>query len=273
MVLKLRFFDIGHGSSVLIETEKVNMLFDLGMSEGKNPLDYVNGDLNFLIISHPHLDHISGLAEMGSRTPNTLLRNKSIPKKLIEESRDSSDNPNAVKAFNKYLKLDKDYNSPTPHESSIKNPDYNGGVTFINFSPSHDVDDLNYYSLSVFMEYEGVKVLLMGDNTPSNIDELLDNENFKKLTDGIDIFLAPHHGRDSCYSLDLMKHIKPKITIISDKSDDTDNSAIDKYRANTKGKIVFVNGELKLRKCLTTRNDGDIFVKIEDGFPHISCWR
>ena len=107
MVLKLRFFDIGHGSSVLIETEKVNMLFDLGMSEGKNPLDYVNGDLNFLIISHPHLDHISGLAEMGSRTPNTLLRNKSIPKKLIEESRDSSDNPNAVKAFNKYLKLDK----------------------------------------------------------------------------------------------------------------------------------------------------------------------
>ena len=121
------------------------------------------------------------------------------------------------------------------------------------------------------MEYEGVKVLLMGDNTPSNIDELLDNENFKKLTDGIDIFLAPHHGRDSCYSLDLMKHIKPKITIISDKSDDTDNSSIDKYRANTNGKIVFVNGELKLRKCLTTRNDGDIFVKIEDGFPHISC--
>lgn len=271
MVLKLIFFDIGHGSSVLIETETVNILFDLGMSENKNPLDYVNGDLNFLIISHPHLDHISGLAEMGDKTPKTLLRNKSIPKKLIEESRDSSDNHDAIKAFNKYLELDKDYNSPTPHDSSIKNPDYNGGVTFINFSPNHDVDDLNYYSLAVFMEYEGVKLLLMGDNTPSNINELLANETFKKLTDGIDIFLAPHHGRESCYSPDLMKHIKPKITIISDKSNDTDKSAIDKYRSNTKGKIIFVNGELKHRKCLTTRNDGDIFVKIHNGFPYISC--
>lgn len=67
---------------------------------------------------------------------------------------DSSVNPHAVKAFNKYLKLDKDYNQPTPHESTINNSNYNGGVIFINFSPNHDVDDLNYYSLSVFMEYE-----------------------------------------------------------------------------------------------------------------------
>lgn len=271
MVLKLKFFDVGHGSSALIETDTLNMLFDLGMGDDKNPLDYVNGNLDFLIITHPHLDHISGLAEMGERTPTTLLRNKSIPKNLIEESRDSSDNPKAIDAFNKYLKLDEGYNLPTPKESSPTNPNYNGGVNFINFSPNNDAEDLNYYSLAVFMEYEGVKLLLMGDNTISNINELLEDEEFKELTGDIDIFLAPHHGRDSCYSPDLMKHIKPKITIISDKSDDTDNSAIDKYRANTKGKLVFVNGELKPRKCLTTRNDGDIFVKIEDGFPYISC--
>lgn len=271
MVLKLTFFDIGQGSSVLIETENVNMLFDLGMVEDKNPLDHVNGDLNFLIISHPHLDHISGLAEMGDRMPDALLRNKSIPKKLIEESRDSSDNLDAVKAFNKYLKLDKDYKFPTPYESSIKNPEYNGGVTFSSFSPNNDIDDLNYYSLTVFIEYEGVKVLLMGDNTLSNIGELLANDEFNKLTEDIDIFLAPHHGRKSCYSVELMNHIKPKITIISDKSDDGDNSAIDSYGSKSKGKLIIENGELKLRKCLTTRNDGDIFVKIEDGFSFVKC--
>lgn len=271
MVLELIFFDIEHGSSVLIKTDTINMLFDLGMGDEKNPIDYINGDLNFLIISHPHLDHISGLAEMGERTPDTLLRNRSIPKKLIEESKDLSDNPTVIDAFNKYLKLNKKYNLPTPKESNPTNPNYNGGVDFINFSPNNDAEDLNYYSLAVFMEYEGVKILLMGDNTLSNINELLEDAEFKERAKDIDIFLAPHHGRESCYSQDLMEHIKPKITIISDKSDDNDNSAIDKYRSNTKGKIIIEKGNAKLRKCLTTRNDGDILVKIKDGFPYISC--
>ncbi|SDA42481.1 ComEC/Rec2 family competence protein [Methanobrevibacter millerae] len=271
MTLKLRFFDIGHGCSVLIETETVKILFDLGMCENKNPLDYVNGNLYCLIISHPHLDHISGLAEMDDRKPKTILRNKSIPKKLIEESRDSSDNPNAIKAFNQYLKLDKDYNKPTPHEISITNTDYNGGVTFTSFKPEHEANDLNYYSLTVFMEHEGVKVLLMGDNTLSNIEELLANDEFKKHTEDIDIFLAPHHGRESCYSVELMNHLKPKITIISDGSDDSDNSAVDRYNSKSKGRTIIEKGKPKLRKCLTTRNDGDIFVEIKDGDSVIKC--
>ena len=68
-----------------------------------------------------------------------------------------------------------------------------------------------------------------------------------------------------------MNHTNPKITIISDKSDNNDKSAIDNYSSKSKGKLILKNGKLKERKCLTTRKDGDIFVKVENGNLKIYC--
>ena len=273
MSLKTTIFDIGHGSSTLIETDTLNILFDLGMdiANGTNPLDYVD-KLDYLIISHPHWDHISGLKDMSNdKEPTVLRKNKKIPIEDIEESRDSNDDENVKAAFDKYLDLNKRYTVSTNYETNPTNSSYNGNVTIKIFEPKSTASDLNYYSLTLFIEYNGFKLLLMGDNTISNINELLNNDDFLSISENIDIFLTPHHGRESCYSSDLVSHIKPKITIISDKSDDTDTSAVDKYSKNSSGYEVMINGKKEDRSCLTTRKDGNIIIHIEYENLEIYC--
>ena len=59
--------------------------------------------------------------------------------------------------------------------------------------------------------------------------------------------------------------------IISDKSDTDNNSAVNNYYSKTDGCEVIINGKLENRKCLTTRNDGDINIHISGGKFIISC--
>lgn len=132
-------------------------------------------------------------------------------------------------------------------------------------------DELNDYSIATYLSYEGYKILLMGDNTLSNINELLDDKEFKAKIKNVDVLLAPHHGRESCYSQELMNHVNPKITIISDKPEDNDESASNKYSANSRGMTIIRNGNSVFRSCITTRNDGDITVTIDNNNLSISC--
>ena len=89
--------------------------------------------------------------------------------------------------------------------------------------------------------------------------------------ENVDILLAPHHGRESCYSQEFMNHVNPAITIISDKPEDNNESASSKYSDNSRGMTILKNGKHEFRSCLTTRNDGDITVTINNSRLSISC--
>ena len=67
--LNFKFYDVNLGNCTLIQTEKLNILFDIGTNEitGKNPLFSFNGQLDLLIITHPHKDHISGLIDIENK--------------------------------------------------------------------------------------------------------------------------------------------------------------------------------------------------------------
>ena len=232
---------------------------------GENPLFSFKGNLDYLIITHPHKDHISGLIDIDDKKPTSLVRNKLIPLELITDTMKSAQTIKDKEIYKKYLELHEKYTIPTLYETNPNNPQYNGNVKIINFLPSkNDIKDLNYYSISTFIEYEGFKILLMGDNTLSNIEELLNNSEFLNKTKNIDILLAPHHGRATCYNPELIDHLNPVITIISDKSGQGDVTAADEYSHKSRGCYVLKNGEPVKRSCLTTRNDGNINVIIEN---------
>ena len=245
IALILAFFDVNLGNSTLIKTSTMNILFDVGCNEktGINPLFLFKGDLNYLIISHPHKDHISGLSRIDYKEPKVFLRNNHTPLNLIYEQIGSAQTIDDKQLYEKYLELCKRYNKSVQDNTNPENPFINGNVIFKHFIPSrNDIKDLNYYSLTTFLEYDGVRILLMGDNTKSNIEELLDNPNFLNNTKNIDLLLAPHHGRQSCYKQELMDHLNPKITIISDKSNQDDVTASNKYSSNSRGDWVLKKG-------------------------------
>lgn len=274
MTLTLKFLDVGLGTSVIMETDELNIIFDCGQdANGRNAFKELGfKTLDYLIITHPHKDHIESLTSPYYQKPRRLTRNKSIPEPLIEEQISKAKTDYDKEIFKKYKMLNRDFKYSVEDADSYTNPNNNGNVIIHHYTPSlTSINDLNYYSLATFLSYDGYKILLMGDNTLSNINELLSDEDFKSRTKDIDVLLAPHHGRASCYSQKLLEHLKPKITIISDKPEDNEESAREGYTYYSKGMYILEKGELKFRKCLTTRNDGDIIVLIKNNDISIIC--
>ena len=98
----------------------------------------------------------------------------------------------------------------------------------------------------------------------SSIDnsELLKKDSFVKAIKNTDILIAPHHGRESGYCAELFEHFSPNLTIISDGSY-CDTSATSRYSSITNGwKVNYRNGKSETRKCLSTRKDGYIVIKL-----------
>ena len=103
---------------------------------------------------------------------------------------------------------------------------------------------------------------------------MLERQSFKAAISGTDVFLAPHHGRDSGFCSDIFEYFEPKLTIISDGRFG-DTSATSRYDKVTSGwKVYRRNGPDEKRKCVTTRSDGDIVIRIgrdsTDNRPFIS---
>lgn len=72
-MIKITFKDVGQGDSIILEWEgekgKKIAIIDCKRYKNRNPvLDYINDnnvkEIAFLLLSHPHLDHCSGFAEL-----------------------------------------------------------------------------------------------------------------------------------------------------------------------------------------------------------------
>lgn len=163
----------------------------------------------------------------------------------------------------KYLEITESVNSPNLGKYNPILPGYYGEVGIKIYSPKPSVDASykeNEHSLVTFLFYAGHTILLSGDNGPSSWQYLLNNHYFRDDLRKVNIFLASHHGRRSGHYDQIFKFFKPKITIISDgRSQET--SITDIYNSQTIG--WWIQNQHKKRKCLTTRYDGAIYVKIK----------
>ena len=138
MELKIKFFDVGHGSSVLIENDEINIIFDLGSNSENsfNPFPSLNEKLDYLIITHPHMDHISSLKYMyDNYEPTTLLVNQKIPNKLIDNLISNTETEEDANIYKKYNDLNIRYIIPVPDYMNPTFPENNGGIKISSFLP------------------------------------------------------------------------------------------------------------------------------------------
>lgn len=266
------FWDVQHGHSTYIKTPNDrHIVIDLGTGDysGKNkefsPLNHLKNNYNvkqldYVIITHPHLDHIDYILNFDSLSPKIFKRPKQLTNKEVMEGVQEKDKPK----FKKYCEINDRYNSPIKANSpdSVSNPDNWGGLKIQTFSPT-DCNHNNYnnHSIITVLEYAGTKVVIPGDNEKCSFDELLEDSNFKNAITNADILLAPHHGRESGYYKDFMDLVNPRLTIVSDGRF-CETSANARYSAKSRGWLVHKkSGESKERKCLTTNSDGEVLVK------------
>lgn len=212
-------------------------------------------NIAYMIITHPHLDHISDILNFDINSPKILQRAKSLTNEEVMEGVRYCDKAK----FEKYCDINDSYNSPVRYddENNTENPDNYGGLEIQTFSTSAcDHSNFNNFSIITIFKFSGIKVVVCGDNEKDSFDVLMRRSDFKDAVRNADVLVAPHHGRESAYHSEFVSLVNPRITIISDTTK-SDASAVDKYAQKSRGWKV--RGEE--RKCLTTRNDGNITVE------------
>lgn len=266
------FWDVQHGHATYIKTpNNRHIVVDLGTGDysGNNlefsPLRHLRSNygvsqLDYVIITHPHLDHIDDILNFDMMSPKVFHRPKQLSNEEVMEGVLDRDRPK----FLKYCEINSLYNTPISDNSPNRtsNPDNWGGLKIASFVPSScNHNNFNNHSIVVVIEYAGSKIVIPGDNENCSFEELLQSQSFRNAIENADILLAPHHGRESGYHLDFINLVNPRLTVVSDGRF-CDTSANPRYTAKSRGWTVHRRtGESRERKCLTTNSDGEVLVE------------
>ena len=269
-MLKFLFWDVQHGSAAFITTpNKRRIVVDLGAGiyGSERPFSPVsvlraNGlldELDLLIITHPHADHIADIDSLSGLKVRDLIT-PPIPEAVLAQTA-----VNAGPEFDTYRNLVASFDYPMPFSFAGSRVHDWDGVKITSFFPNCQSSNINDYSAVMLFEYSDTKLLLAGDNEECSWRALLEERSFVKAIRGIDVLVAPHHGRQSGFYPPLFEVIHPKITIISD-GPLQDTSATERYSAVTSGWKVRAGSSSEKRKCVTSRCDGNILVEFRDAF-------
>lgn len=279
--LKVVVWDVQHGNAAYINTPgNQHIVIDLGIGAYKgsdasfSPLLHLQKQgsvkhLDGVIITHPHRDHIDDIFNFDKLSPRVLFR----PKHLSEDDIRTGNQKDDKDIIDKYLEIHHRYSNPVATGEDPCQEENNGGVLFQLFTPSSCArSNLNNHSMVTVITYAGSKIIIPGDNEPCSWNELLGRNDFLAAIKGTDVFIAPHHGRESGFSSALFERMKPWLIVISD-GPFSDTSCTDRYGQNAKGWTVHKrSGGKEERKCVTTRNDGVIDVRFgrnDDGGRYI----
>ena len=274
--MKIIFYDVEHGSCChIITPNNKHILVDVGSKTNNSIVEYIKrkyfngygGNIDQLIITHTHEDHIYDLPKLREKlSPKALHRPKAAFD--IQPSQDTYTHKKIADVANE---MNKSYNHPVnPNESPIEKA-ANGGILFEFVSPKSQwttKNDPNTFSNIIIVTAYGYKFVLTGDN-PKSILQTMMNENHENIRSKVraaTVLLAPHHGRTGEFCQDFFNCVNPELTVVSDKSieHDTQNDTARLY----KGRGANLYGQD--RYVLTTRNEGTITFDIGQGYCNVS---
>ncbi|MGQ3331248.1 ComEC/Rec2 family competence protein [Halorubrum sp. FL23] len=280
--VQVYIWNVERGDAILIKGPEENVVVDLGQhSNGFSPTEQMQShgvsDVGFLLISHPDEDHIKDIPNFLDEYSGFTFRRPKKARPYIEHRKENLyPNKESYQEISEaYLEIDS-WSGDVPVSPS--DSDRNAGLKFNSYNlhpddlgikPADELDDdedvnLNNLSFLTVMEYNGFKLLTMGDLEDGAIEQLLEKSYVRRAISGTDILVAPHHGRQSSYTSELFEEISPDIVAISDAAG-VDSSASSQYSDQTSGKIVEKrDGNYKTRYSITTRNDGVLYFGIDD---------
>jgi competence protein ComEC len=203
--LKVYYFDVGQGDSILIQVNNKNLLIDGGPKDAESRLikdlkDFGVKKLDYVITTHPHEDHIGGMGQ--------VIKNFDIGKfyapKVTSNTKTFEYMVNQLN--NKNLKI----NIIKPDIGSDIDLGKNTKVEI--FSPnSSSYDNLNNYSPIIKISYKETSFLFTGDAEKLSEKEVLE----KGYAIQSDVLKIGHHGSSSSTSKEFLNKVNPKMAVIS----------------------------------------------------------
>lgn len=273
--MRLQIFDVEHGACALLTADNgTRLMIDCGhnATTGWKPGSYLrqNGitTLEMLVITNYDEDHASGANDLFDKVSvRWLWRNTSVDGKTLKLLK--SDTGMGLGIERLASEIDNTYTG-----SGIE-PVFEGlnlRKCFYNRYPSFD--DENNLSMAVFLQCHERGVMFTGDLERAGFTELLKGPEFRDALSKTNIYIASHHGREGGCSSEVAALLTNVFyVVISDKG----------YQHETQDTIPFYSQIAKggpfggtTRKVLTTRNDGCILFRFDQGSwgqAYKACYR
>lgn len=256
----MKVWDVDLGLAIHIEAPNGRyIVIDLGSKTGVYPLKSLQyKDVGYMVITHPHHDHFSDINNINDAYPKILWRVKSYTRdELMKDVRlEEKDD------FIKYCDFTDNFNGGLSYdESPLSGKPFDGLKAEVFYTTDCDKSNKNNFSGIVVLTLGCAKIVVCGDNEKDSFKILMNDDSFIKAVSDAYVLVAAHHGRESGYYEEFVDIVRPYLTIISDTTKGS-TSVADRYSNKSKGFSVrdSYTGYSSQRKCLTTRNDGNIKV-------------
>ena len=197
--LEIYFFDVGQADSILIRQKDYVVLIDAGNNEdGENIVNYLKNDLSIndidiVVGTHPHEDHIGGLDDIidAFDIEKIYMPDVISTSKTFEDVLDSIENKN--------------YSLTIPE---IGDEIELGDMIFEVLYTGTDESDLNNTSIVLKLTFGNTSYLFTGDAT-SETEKLLLNKDIK-----VDVLKVGHHGSKYSSTNEFLNKVNPTYAII-----------------------------------------------------------
>jgi len=246
--LIVHYIDVGQADSILIQVNNKNLLIDGGnKDDGDKIIKYLKkqgvSKLDYVIATHPHEDHIGGMASIVKKYDIDKFY---APKKLSN----TATFKNMVLALKeKGLKI----NEAKPGDTLNLGKSIECKILAPN---SAEYENINNYSVVIKLTYGNTKFLFTGDAHKQSEKEILS----KGYDLSSDVLKVGHHGSSSSSSKEFLDKVNPKIAIIScgknndyghphkETLDELKKRKIKIYETDKDGTIVFESDGKKIIK-------------------------
>jgi beta-lactamase superfamily II metal-dependent hydrolase len=259
----LEIFDVEHGACALITTSNSKrVMIDCGHNAttgwrpGKALRDHSIGALDRLFVTNYDEDHVSGFPDLVEKVfIGCLTRNPTVPPATIRLLKSEDGMGPGIESL--VRAIEHIFTGGAPAIEDFGDTSFRTYWNPFGFLPGYQFNDENNLSLVVFVQCGQHKFIFPGDMERAGWLALLRNPAFVADLQGVNVFVASHHGRENGYCEEVMQLCPGiQVIVISDKKMGYQSQeTVDRYRKHARG--FHYNGNL--RHVLTTRSDGRMF--------------
>ena len=207
----------GNASIVLLPDGKI-MVVDCNVDNSPENIVKILKDagvkrIDYLVITHPHQDHMSGTKDIADNFEVGEVWTTDYKR---ERSKESPESYAAYKAYVKALDQLEKNGATIKTPTASNDPIFKDGKLEVRaLGPSESVqgnnEDIHEESLVIQIKSGKTTALFPGDTTDNQLDRICKYYNIEKTS----FLLASHHGSDEGANRDAMKQIRPDHTVIS----------------------------------------------------------